>query len=447
MHNAIDISKFQGSIDFNKVKKSGIQYVIIRAGYGRCSNQKDPKFDQNVAGCKKVGLPFGVYWYSYANSIGDAQKEADTCYEIIKSVPNIKFIAYDVEDKTQVNLKNSNLVANLSNTFLDFFKSKGYTTIFYSYQSFVNNSVNLALVKSHGHDFWLACYSGNPTTTDYSGVATIWQYSSSGHVDGISNRVDMNVMYKDYGVVSSNITRSDTSGNFKVEYNTEYTFKITSVTKPTLIAGSNTFVPTKSRQYGNDYYFTFKAVGKVGSGCGFYLNRGKSPVAVAQIVNAYCDTPKLNLVPWGKYTYLIKSRGNPAFVCGTAGIVNAKLIKTERKDMNYYYYQVTSTGKVGGVGIYMNGERISIINVMIAPFTCDTSTVKIPQGHEYQAKITCAIRPSLYSQNSNIVQVLDYCQQQGNSYLMKIKAVGHKGQICRVYINGSGHSYMSATII
>ena len=84
-YRGIDVSKYQGDIDFRKVKNAGIQFVIIRIGYGQYENQKDPKFERNYDGFKNVGIPVGVYLYSYAKSVADAKKEA----EVILCSPSI----------------------------------------------------------------------------------------------------------------------------------------------------------------------------------------------------------------------------------------------------------------------------------------------------------------------------------------------------------------------
>ena len=73
----IDVSKHQGDIDWEKVKNSGVKFVIIRAGYGRFTSQKDPKFEYNYSECKRLGIPVGAYWYSYAVSKSEGVQEAD----------------------------------------------------------------------------------------------------------------------------------------------------------------------------------------------------------------------------------------------------------------------------------------------------------------------------------------------------------------------------------
>lgn len=97
----IDVSQFQGNIDFGKVKKSGIEFVIIRAGFGRYANQKDPYFESHYKAAKAAGLKVGAYWYSYATSEADAKAEAETCLSIIKGKQFEYPIYFDLEESSQ----------------------------------------------------------------------------------------------------------------------------------------------------------------------------------------------------------------------------------------------------------------------------------------------------------------------------------------------------------
>ena len=97
----IDVSKHNGSIDFNAVKASGVEFVIIRAGYGMYDNQKDPKFEENYAKAKAAGLHVGTYWYSYAKSVKEAEIEAEVCLRVIGGKQFDFPIYFDIEDPSQ----------------------------------------------------------------------------------------------------------------------------------------------------------------------------------------------------------------------------------------------------------------------------------------------------------------------------------------------------------
>lgn len=192
----LDISKFQNQIDGKKVKDAGIGGIILRAGYGREISQKDSQFDYNLNQCISNNIPFGIYWYSYAKDINEALLEANVCYSIIKDIKNIKFVAYDLEDKSQESKDRRQINTDMANTFLDFYKNKGYKTKIYTNPNWINNFIHLDQVKSHGHGVWLAWYSNaTPNDTNRSNICDIWQFCSDGKVDGINKNVDMNVCY------------------------------------------------------------------------------------------------------------------------------------------------------------------------------------------------------------------------------------------------------------
>ena len=99
----VDISEFQQGINFNKMKNDGIKAVIIRAGYGRETSQKDSMFESHYCNAKAAGLKIGVYWYSYADSVNDAEKEAKACLECINNKSLDMPIYYDLEDYSMQN--------------------------------------------------------------------------------------------------------------------------------------------------------------------------------------------------------------------------------------------------------------------------------------------------------------------------------------------------------
>lgn len=97
----IDVSQYQQNIDFKKVKASGVDFVIIRAGYGKYANQKDPYFERHYKAAKAAGLKVGAYWYSYAASVEDAKAEAQTCINAIKGKTFEYPIYFDLEERSQ----------------------------------------------------------------------------------------------------------------------------------------------------------------------------------------------------------------------------------------------------------------------------------------------------------------------------------------------------------
>ena len=151
--------------------------------------------------------------------------------------------------------------------------------------------------------------------------------------------------------------RSDTTGNFTVPQGGTYTFKITSSGRPSLVAGSKSFRYVSTARSGNDSFIKFSAVGKAGDGCGFYLNGGRKPVAVAAIL---ADVPRSDTtgnftVPQGgTYTFKITSSGRPSLVAGSKSF---RYVSTARSG-NDSFIKFSAVGKAGdGCGFYLNGGR------------------------------------------------------------------------------------------
>lgn len=184
----IDVSVWQGNIDWTKVKASGIDYAIIRAGFGRETSQKDNKFEQNYTNAKKAGVKLGAYWYSYADSVTDAEKEAKACLSVLKGKTFELPVYYDLEDNSQVGFGKTTLT-NIAKKFCDTLKSSGYSVGVYANANWFKNYLDYSALKKL-YSIWLAQYN---STAQYE--CDIWQYSSSGSVKGISGNVDMNTIY------------------------------------------------------------------------------------------------------------------------------------------------------------------------------------------------------------------------------------------------------------
>lgn len=103
----IDVSHWQGRIDFEKVKSQGYSFVMINAGYGKYISQKDENFEKNYAAARKAGLNIGTYWYSYALTEADALAEAKTFLEAVKGKKFEYPLAFDIEDASQSELPNA----------------------------------------------------------------------------------------------------------------------------------------------------------------------------------------------------------------------------------------------------------------------------------------------------------------------------------------------------
>lgn len=193
MFKGIDVSKHQGKIDWQKVKADDVQFAIIRAGYGREISQKDPRFEENYAGCKAAGIPVGVYWYSYAMSAEEAKIEAQVCIEAIKGKQFEFPIYFDIEEKKQLALGKEKC-SEIAKAFLETVENAGYWVGIYSSKSHLENYITDDIRNRYA--VWVAHYGVAKTT--YSGTFGMWQKSSTGNVNGITGNVDINECYIDY---------------------------------------------------------------------------------------------------------------------------------------------------------------------------------------------------------------------------------------------------------
>ena len=195
----VDVSVYQGNIDWNRAKADGIEFAIMRAGYGKYVSQKDKYFDQNMKNAKAAGLPCGVYWFSYALTPEDAIKEADACYEVIKNYKLEYPVSFDMETESQMKLPKET-VAQIIEAFCGRMESYGYYTTLYTYASFLNYKVDDRIFDKY--DIWVAHY--NTSKPAFNRNYGLWQYSCTGSVQGITGNVDRDYVYLDYERIIKN---------------------------------------------------------------------------------------------------------------------------------------------------------------------------------------------------------------------------------------------------
>ncbi len=194
----IDVSQWQGDVDWAAVKASGVDYVILRAGYGKYASQVDTKFYENVSAAQAAGLDCGIYWYSYALTVEDARQEAEVCCEIIKDYNYTYPVYFDIEDPSQQGLSTAQTSAIIE-TFCSTVADHGYYPGLYSYASFLSTKVYTEVLQKY--DIWAAHFGVQSPA--FNGVYGMWQYSSTGTVDGIKNEVDLDHCYRNYPYITS----------------------------------------------------------------------------------------------------------------------------------------------------------------------------------------------------------------------------------------------------
>ena len=190
----VDVSAWQGIIDWKSVKNAGIQFAIIKAGGSDDGIYTDSKFERNYEQCKAYGIPVGAYWFIGPNCITKADGEADAA-RFLKLLKGKQFeypVYVDIEPPLKPANKKYNTDAVIA--FCEYMEKAGYYTGVYgstysTFQSLVDDS----RLTSYAH--WVAQYANSCTYWDNYGI---WQYTSDGWVNGISGRVDMNYCYVDY---------------------------------------------------------------------------------------------------------------------------------------------------------------------------------------------------------------------------------------------------------
>lgn len=194
----IDVSGWQGDIDWAKAKADGVEGVIIRLGYGE-GNNADKKAQRNISECKRLGIPFGVYWYSYADTPALAKEEgADVVTKLKQFGVNPSDLAYpvyyDLEKWTWEGHKpptDPNVYNNIVNNWYSALQSGGYRNLgVYSYTSYLQGPLKHADI--YAKTTWVAQYGARMGFDSFPTNSRGWQYTSSGKVNGISGNVDMN---------------------------------------------------------------------------------------------------------------------------------------------------------------------------------------------------------------------------------------------------------------
>lgn len=187
----IDVSEWNGDINFNKVRNTGVTCVIIRAGYGKDPNQEDNEFQKYYKQAKAAGLNVGAYWYSYATSVDAAKAEVRNCMKTIQGKEFDLPVFLDVEEYRQAVLPRRTLTDIIS-TFCDGIKSNGFESGLYSAKSMLVDSAYPDELSSK-YLIWIA--APNTSYSDLPSYVDLWQYSWAGSVDGIRGNVDLNYIY------------------------------------------------------------------------------------------------------------------------------------------------------------------------------------------------------------------------------------------------------------
>lgn len=209
--HGIDVSKYQGDIDFKKVKKDGYSFVIIRLGTSQ--GGKDANFERYYKGASEAGLDIGCYFYTYTYTTNEIKQEAKSILKYIKGKTFNYPVFLDFEFNSLLNYRRYSINTKMINTYCNVIKQGGYYPGVYTSNSIYNNYIDRYSLGNKW-DFWVASYLDDThKSTKYSKSFSMWQYTSNGVVSGINARVDLNVAYVDYPKIIK---------EFNVEYKNQY---------------------------------------------------------------------------------------------------------------------------------------------------------------------------------------------------------------------------------
>lgn len=187
----IDVSEFQGQINWDKVKSDGVKFAILRVGFGMDVTSQDDKYiERNIEECERLNIPYGVYLFSYANTVDKAKSEAEHTLRLIKGHTLAMGVWYDIEDNKTSGSVSKETLTNIINTYCNTIKNAGYNVGIYASLNWLNNKIEASV-----QDKWSVWVAQYYTECQYKKDYIIWQYSSSGKVDGISGNCDMNYFY------------------------------------------------------------------------------------------------------------------------------------------------------------------------------------------------------------------------------------------------------------
>ena len=501
-YKGIDVSAHQGSINWASVKSAGIDFAMIRTGYGSeaWDQQTDKYFETNYAGATANGIKVGAYHYSYATNVSMASDEADFCLHILNGRKLDYPVAYDVEDKSQLGLSTDTL-GQMVQAFCSKIQAAGYKTVVYSYYNFYNAHLTSPLVAQY--DTWIA-HTG-VDSTPFSPY-TMWQYGWK-TIPGISGSCDSDYSFYDYSTgtggeitgggsggtggsaptlpeSSEQIFASDTTGTYTFGTNKDYYYKIT--TNDTMTPSA---VSSNSSAVSVSYYtrladgFKFKLTNNgagqaeittvaangtkvsftaVGSGGGTPSVPPASPPETpvtpgdgTQTSTLKCDTTQpYSFGSSGSYLYKVYSTDSvqPKAVSSNPSAV---AVSFYQKTSDGYLYRITNVGSGTAVitttdasGAAASFTAYGTAASMPAGITSDTPYLfDMKRGNTYVYKFTPSSGSAALSFSTGNGAVISSVsvQKSGGSYYYKIQAAG-AGQ-AGVYAAFSGQAPQRVGIV
>lgn len=445
MTQGIDVSSWNQTVDWAKVKEHGVDFAIIRVGYGweDYPNQIDKQFVNNVKGAVQNGIDFGLYFYSYATNADEAEQEAAYLLRALEDyVPGYMSsmtlpIAYDVEDPCMQGLSKDTMTA-IVKTFCTEMQKAGYDAMVYSGKYSYFPMMDVESLREMGVTFWLAMYPNSPdfTTVPYMGSSAaqpaIWQYASDGDVDGAnipsSGHVDVNVRYMVPSVDSVSVT---SSGGVKVSWKVlsgakSYTLyrRDNSTNKETVVKTglTGTSYTDSSCPEGKDVYYYLTASTSQGTISGAYTGKQAYVLPTPELTSVKSTSSGIT-VNWkavsnaqGYRIYRKNENGNWVGLNNVSSSQNS-YTDTTADPQKAYTYTVRAYrygGTLGGGVQYYSGYETQGITSLICPeFTLANSASGISISWD---QVTGAQNYRIYRRNSATDDWVQLAEVIGTSY-------------------------------
>ena len=196
MKDIIDVSRYQGNIDWDKLagKIGGAMLKTVSTNKSFGGIYIDPMFEQNYAACRRLGIPVGVYYYTYAQNAATVQAELDKLHQALEGKTLTLPVAVDVEDNKLKPLS-ADALTDLVIAAADAIESWGLYAMVYTYTYYSQTELNMDRLAAY--DLWIADYRSKRPTRKHG----MWQYTSTGRLDGIAGNVDISHAYKDYPTI------------------------------------------------------------------------------------------------------------------------------------------------------------------------------------------------------------------------------------------------------
>lgn len=459
----IDVSSWQGNIDWGTVKNQGIDFAIIRTGYGKTAPevQTDAYFAQNYSGATANGIKVGVYHFSYAETVEDALQEADFCLSILDGRELDYPVFYDIEDTVHRTM-DTNLMADIVEAFCGKIEAAGYRTGVYSSVNIFNS--NLSSPRLDKYDRWVASWGRDVANLDKA--YTIWQYAY-GTLAGISGNVDLNYSFKDYSqagtpVAPSNPTTPSIScdtSSYAFGSNDVYYYKVvtSSATQPTATSSNPSAVSvTFGKKVSDGYIFQINNVGSgtatittttaEGASVSFQATGNKSATPALT-----CDTSSYTFSNNSVYYYKVftdsivqptATSSNPAVVSVTFG----------KKVSDGYIFQINNVGTGTAVITTTTADGASVSfqatgnkSIVSSTLTCDTTspyTFGSNSTYYYKVFTNSTTQPTATSSNPSAVSVT-FGKRVSDGYIFQINNVGTGTAVITTTVDGSSVSFQA----